>query len=318
VAAGQYRRFSAGLIVPVHVVTGKLGTGKTKFCVWKIQQALLAGKRVATNLDLNLRALVPSLRTATYVRVPDKPTGLSLLELGNGNPGSYDEEKNGVLVLDELGTWLNSRSFQDKSRAGVIDWMIHARKYGWDVYLIAQHENQIDRQVREALGEYTVRCFRLDKLKVPIIGGLLGLIHPRLSRLPRLHCTVTSMGVGAEHFVVERDFYRGDDLHAAYDTRQIFVEDPEAVVRTEVHPDLDVSPTVKGSWFDLLARWIGATGTRSAPAVPVRPARVGRVWPQSVLGIPPEARWEIARRAVASGRRPRWFGRIGGIDGFCS
>ena len=44
--------------------------------------------------------------------------------IGHGNPDSYDESLNGVLILDELGTWLNSRSFQDKNRADLLDWLI--------------------------------------------------------------------------------------------------------------------------------------------------------------------------------------------------
>ena len=121
--------------MPVYSVEGKLGTGKTKFCVWMAQQALLSGRRVASNVDLKLDKLVPYKR-ANYVRLPDKPKAFDLEAAGHGNPGSYDEDKNGIMILDELGTWLNARSFQDKDRAPMLDWLIHARKFGWDVYLI--------------------------------------------------------------------------------------------------------------------------------------------------------------------------------------
>lgn len=207
--------------MPVYSVEGKLGTGKTKFCVWRAQQALLDGRRVASNVDLSTHLLVPGKRT-TYMRLPDKPTASALLAIGHGNPESYDEDKNGVLILDELGSWLNARAFQDKDRLPVIDWLIHARKHGWDVYLIVQDAGMIDKQVREALVEYQCKCMRMDKVKIPLVGSILGLVHKRLGYLPRFHNVAARVGSGAGAIVAERWMFRGTDLHAAYDTRQIF------------------------------------------------------------------------------------------------
>jgi hypothetical protein len=211
--------------MPVYSVEGKLGTGKTKFCVWRAQEALRAGRRVASNVDLKIDQLTPE-KWRPYVRIPDKPSPDDLLNIGHGNPDSYDEDKNGVLILDELGTWLNSRTFQDKSRAGVLDWLIHARKLGWDVYLIVQDAGMIDKQVREALIEYQCKCMRMDKVRIPIIGKFLGACFGgRVGYLPRFHLVTARVGSGATAIVAERWTYRGDDLHAAYDTRQIFQSD---------------------------------------------------------------------------------------------
>lgn len=202
---------------------GKLGTGKTKFAVWRAQTYLRQGRRVASNVDLVLSKLVPEKR-CSYLRLPDKPSAFDLEALGHGNSESYDEDRNGLLVLDELGTWLNTRSFQDKGRAAVIDWLIHARKLGWDVILIVQDSNMIDRQVREALIEYQCKCMRLDKVRVPVIGRLLGVFGGRWGYMPRMHLVTSRVGSGANAVIAERWMYRGDDLHAAYDTRQVFSE----------------------------------------------------------------------------------------------
>lgn len=205
----------------VYSVEGKLGTGKTKFCVWKAQEALYAGRRVASNVDLYLEHLTP-YRRSTCIRLPDKPSAFDLAAIGPGNPESYDEDRNGILILDELGTWLNSRSFQDKDRAGLLDWLIHARKHGWDVYLIVQDAGMIDKQVREALIEYQCKCLRLDKVRIPYLGVILSLFNERWAYLPKLHLTTARVGYGAGAVVAERWYYQGQDLHAAYDTRQIF------------------------------------------------------------------------------------------------
>jgi hypothetical protein len=241
--------------MPVYSVEGKLGTGKTKFCVWRAQQALRDGRRVASNVDLNLSELVPELH-ASYVRIPDKPSASDLSMIGHGNPESYDEEKNGVLILDELGTWLNARNFADKDRGGVIDWLIHARKLGWDVYLIVQDAGMIDKQVRESLVEYQCRCLRLDKIKVPVIGWILSQFSKKWGYLPRMHLTTARVGYGQNAIVAERWTYRGDDLHKAYDTRQVFTADwPHG--SHSVLPDRGRADPAK-TLVQRLANWLAA------------------------------------------------------------
>lgn len=221
----------------VSFITGKLGAGKGKFAVMKLREAAVVdGRRIAGNVDLYLEHFAKKKAKLRYVRVPDKPTLRDLEALGHGNPESYDEDRNGLLVLDELGTWLNSRSFQDKERAGVLDWLIHARKHGWDVLMICQNEVQIDKQAREALGETFVRCAAMHKIKIPIIGSVLELVSRKLSRLPRFHIASVRFGSGGNSFVTERHLYRGDHLHAMYDTRQIFVANPEDVTFTQLSP----------------------------------------------------------------------------------
>lgn len=233
----------------VFSVEGKLGTGKTKFCVWMAQTALRDGRRVASNVDLVTEKLTPE-KPRSVIRIPDKPSAFDLEAIGHGNPESYDEDRNGLLILDELGTWLNARSFQDKGRAHVLDWLIHARKLGWDVYLIVQDANMIDRQVREALIEYQCRCMRMDKVRIPLIGWLTGAIKKRWGYLPRFHLVTARVGYGTGAIVAERWTYRGDDLHSAYDTRQVFRGDYPHGVHSVLPPwDLPAPAISKLSQF---------------------------------------------------------------------
>ena len=246
----------------VYSVEGKLGTGKTKFCVWRAKNALLEGRRVASNVDLFLDKLVPSMALAKYTRIPDKPSAFDLEAIGHGNPDSYDEDKNGVLILDELGTWLNSRNFQDKGRAPLIDWLIHARKLGWDVYLIVQDSGMIDKQVRDALIEYKCKCLRLDKVKIPFVGGFLSLLGGRAGYLPRMHLVVARVGEGQNAIIAERWMYRGDDLHQGYDTRQVFRTDYEDGVHSVIYR----APPRKPSAFQVfLSRFFAKPRPRPAP-----------------------------------------------------
>jgi Zonular occludens toxin (Zot) len=273
--------------MPVYSVEGKLGTGKTKFCVWRAQQALLAGRRVASNVDLQLDKLTPRLKTS-YVRLPDKPRAHDLEAAGHGNSDSYDEEKNGVMILDELGTWLNARSFQDKDRAPLLDWLIHARKYGWDVYLIVQDANMIDKQVRESLIEYQVKCFRGDKIKIPFFGSIFGAFNSRWGYLPKFHLAVARVGSGINAVVAERWMYKGIDLHAAYDTRQVFRSDYEHASYSVLYPG-EVPQRKPG----FLKRFFARPARQLPQARPMLPQVA------ALVDLPPDERWHKLRLVLA-------------------
>lgn len=278
----------------VSFVTGKLGGGKGKFAVMKLREAHIEGRRIAGNVDIYLEHFAKGKAKARYIRVPDKPTAHDLNALGHGNPESYDEDRNGLLVLDELGTWFNSRSFQDKERAGVLDWMIHARKHGWDVLLICQNEIQIDKQAREALGEVFVRCMAMHKVKLPLIGSVIELFSRRLARLPRFHIASVRVGTGASSFVSERIWFRGDHLHPMYDTRQIFVADSSAATVTLLSPFyFSGLPPAQQSIF---ARIKAKFRSPPRPAVQARATLPRGPFPAHLKALPADTRWKIAQR----------------------
>ena len=221
----------------VYFVTGKLGQGKTLVAVSRIKEKLQKGLPVATNINLNLSAMFnPYTKNATYIRVPDKPTVDDLEALGYGNR-EYDEEKNGLLVLDECGTWFNARNWSDKSRKAVNDWFLHARKLGWDVLLIVQDIQIVDKQARDALAEHTVFCKRLDKIHIPFIGTFFKAFTGSVLRLPRVHVGRVIYG-DSEHngLLSDRWVYRGNDLFSAYDTKQLFLADYPHGVYTSLSP----------------------------------------------------------------------------------
>lgn len=208
-----------------YAFVGKKGTGKSKHAVLRMRENYFKrGRPVATNLDIDLLKMFGPRSRKTYVRIPDKPTEFDLLSAGHGNPDSYDEEQNGALVLDELGTWFNARTFNDKGRAGTLDYLAHARKHGWDCYYIMQDITQVDKQLRESFIEQTVRHTRYDKVRVPFIGQLLSLLFgDRMGYLPRFHTGVFRVGTNPQDLVSDRIMFKGVDIEPCYDTRQVFL-----------------------------------------------------------------------------------------------
>lgn len=210
-----------------YALVGKKGTGKSKHAVLLMRDEYLAqGRSVSTNLNIDLEKLLGPLSRACYVRIPDKPSAFDLLAVGHGNPDTYNEEKNGGMFLDELGTWLNTRTFADKGRAAVLDYFAHARKHGFDVWYIMQNVGQIDKQVRESFIEQTVRHTSFKKVRIPFVGWILAaLFGKRAGFMPAFHRAVYRIGVNPQDMVVNGRTFTGTDVQPAYDTRQVFRED---------------------------------------------------------------------------------------------
>lgn len=242
-------------------VFGKRGQGKSKFAVYRMRQYLAAGRPVATNLNIFPENLVGSWCKTPVFRLPDFPDATDLNMLGLGNPGLYfdypdssnpdskevrmkpdfSEHKNGLLVLDEVGVFLNSRSWNDKSgkRQDIISWLLLSRKLGWDLLCIAQHPRLIDAQIRDSLFELQATVRRLDKMAIPVISRLLKIFGVTV-KLPRVHVVPIRYGFGHNPPVCDTIYFQGDDLHAGYDTLQ------------KIHPDTGVP---NGSGYSLLSAW---------------------------------------------------------------
>lgn len=212
-----------------YAITGKKGTGKSLFAVGLIRDALRAGKRVATNLDIYPEAFGRPLCKAVIARLPDRPTVDDFEALGRGQDGVCEDD-NGIIVLDETSTFFGSRQFGDKSRQPMLDWLVHSRKYGWDVYYIMQGLAQVDKQIRDTQIEYHIGVLRTDKWPIPVVTPVAAMLGFTV-RWPKLHIGVVKYGTAHDALRIDRKWYRGRDLYRAYDTQQVFVdrEHPKAV-----------------------------------------------------------------------------------------
>lgn len=211
--------------MPDFVVTGKKGNGKTLSMIDLIYRLVNENRIIATNLDLNLEHLFsPGRSQCKIIRVPDLPSSQDLQLIGEGNP-TTNEDMNGALILDELAISMNSRNYQDKDRQNLINWLVLARKLGWDVYYLVQDISMIDKQVREGLAEHVVYCRRLDRINVPFLGTLWKFATGCKLRAPRMHIATVKYGAALHAPLADRWTYRGDKYFKAYDTRQKFRAD---------------------------------------------------------------------------------------------
>lgn len=205
-----------------YAITGRKGSGKSLFAVGVIRDAVLAGKRVATNLDIYTEHLFGPTNKGTLLRLPDRPAVADLEAIGRGQLGPVEDD-NGLIVLDETSTFFNSRQFGDKERQPLLDWLVHSRKLGWDVYYICQGLEQIDKQLRTTMIEYHISVKRTDKWPIPFVTPLCKLVGLNV-RFPKMHIGIIKHGVERDSMIVDRRFYKARDLFNAYDTQQLFTD----------------------------------------------------------------------------------------------
>jgi len=212
-------------------VTGKKRSGKGLFCAGLIRDALREGRRVATNMDIFPEHLVSPLNKSTFIRLPDHPTVDDMNAIGRGHDELVvDDDKNGIIVLDEASAFFNARQWGDKGRQPLLDWLIHSGKLRWHVYYQMQGLEQVDKQLRSTQIEYHISVKRTDRWPIPVITPLSKMVGLDV-RFPRLHLGIIKHGVERDSLVVDRKWYKAIEIYKGYDTEQRFLprDHPDAV-----------------------------------------------------------------------------------------
>ncbi|WP_428625431.1 zonular occludens toxin domain-containing protein [Sedimenticola sp.] len=219
----------------ITAITGKVGSGKNLFAIQKIIDYAAKGRRIVTNFKVDLAPVQPLwkrwLRHPVHQveQIPARPTFEDVRRLGKGGER---EHVAGLLVLDEVGPLLNARSWQDKDRSAFIDWLLHSRKLAWDILLIVQNVNLVDKQIRIAVVESLVTIRRMDRLKLPLLGV----------PLPRIHMAVERYGTEPHAPIAERTFFRGNRLFQCYDTTEVLMGNDQADEPAPINQVHDIEP----------------------------------------------------------------------------
>ena len=220
------------------VITGKLGQGKGIAAAYFARIYYRRGLRVAANFPFFPQYMDEKSDNPLTI-IPADPRPEDLKALGRGCPEN-EKIQFGALFLDECASWLNSRQFAKKDRLEFIDWLIHSRKLGWDVYLIAQSEDMIDTQIIKAMGGKVIRCKRLDELRIPLITSLYEMVNPgktgmasgKKGLLPHM-VTISTWDIdvlnsgGRKKCPENKITVRAQDYYRMYDTNFIFSNAPE-------------------------------------------------------------------------------------------
>lgn len=134
--------------------SGTPGSGKSLDVAREIIFWLKMGKPVIGNMYLN-ESMISKYRgkyyfVDTYAMNPRDFIAFARKNLQKNKEGQC------LIVIDECHRIFNSRTYSDGNRPAWLDFFALHRQLGFDCYLIAQWDRQIDRQIR-ALFEYEVK-----------------------------------------------------------------------------------------------------------------------------------------------------------------
>jgi len=196
----------------IYLLIGQPRTGKSTVAIdLAINRYASQGRRVVANFPIDFSPACDNpgtlLSRAACRVIPDRPSRIDLDAIGEGGP---DEERAGLLIIDEAGTWCNARTWQGNDRMEVLDWLTQSGKRYWDVILIAHSVGMLDKQLRESVCEMVARIRRTDRVRI------MGV------RLPRVHVAVVRYGTDPQGPILERWIYRGSVAHLCYGSYRLF------------------------------------------------------------------------------------------------
>jgi zona occludens toxin len=153
--------------VTVSVYLGPVGSGKS-YCALARTFNRLRRKNggVVANFDLtewNKREMQKGWPDRWHFVPDDELTPDKLIRLSL-EKGWFGHEGSAWLLIDEAAIKFNSRDWQATDRVAWIKFLNHSRKFGYDVILVTQAVNMLDKQIREAC-EFRVKHVNLKRYK---------------------------------------------------------------------------------------------------------------------------------------------------------
>lgn len=201
----------------ISIYTGTPGSGKSLHVADNIRiQAEIKGKLTVCNFCINCDML-RSRGRGQIICVKNnqikESTLKKLAEKYQDKIGRKLKESDILLVIDEAQLIFNARDWQRPERSKWISFFSQHRKLGYDIILIAQDEEMIDKQIRSLI-EYKIEHRKVKNISIggEIINLLAGGgLHIWVKR----YCNIGNK--------IESGFFKGNKkLYSMYDTYSTF------------------------------------------------------------------------------------------------
>ena len=140
----------------ITLYSGTPGSGKSLHQAEDVYYWLRAGKPCVTNYEI-VYDVIKTKKKILHLYLPnDELYPDKLIEFAREYFAHHKFKEGAIrLYIDEAQLMFNAREWQIKGRHEWISFFTQHRKYGYDIYLVAQFDRMIDRQVRSLL-EYEV------------------------------------------------------------------------------------------------------------------------------------------------------------------
>ena len=205
----------------IYLYSGTPGSGKSLHIANHLYWWCKRGVGIVTNFDFAYDS-IPTRHRSPVLCVDNKDLSPDLLKRFSKEYYKRNDFREGGIkvVLDEVQLILNSRDWNSADRADWISLMSQHRKYGMDIFLVAQFDQMLDKQVRSLI-EYEVIHRKVANF------GTWGIIFNLLTG-GKLFVAVTmwypmKTKTGSEFFHARKKYY------SLYDTYKLFNEEGEKV-----------------------------------------------------------------------------------------
>lgn len=200
--------------------SGTPGSGKSLHAAERICSFLSVGRPCICNFPVNPDRIKRYKGEFTYL--PNEQLTPEVLikyaqDYFASHPrwGVRKKEGSIKLFIDEAQLLYNSRDFKDRSRMAWLTFFSQHRHHGYDIYLMAQFDRMLDRQIRSLIeDEYMHR-------KVANMGKI-GWIVGHLTIRPLFFCRhlwyPMKEKLTGEFFVAHGKYYRLYDTHYIFNT----------------------------------------------------------------------------------------------------
>lgn len=228
----------------IHFVNGRPGGGKSLFMAEKIYKELKRGINVIANFEINMDYFSKCRHpeklgkfiyvsneewtTQAYINIDPRKKEFSYIDGLWGfakNFHDYSKTPKGrrkyktIIVFDECGSIFNSRTYNARDRLEWIDTLMQHRKLGYEVFLIAQDDSQIDKQIRN-LFQKQIECRCITTMKV--FGKILALLCGG-NLFVRIYRDYTLMKPSLKNAGREyAKYYTGKKFYDFYDSYKLF------------------------------------------------------------------------------------------------
>ena len=130
--------------------TGTPGSGKSYSMAYKIRLSLLRGKNVISTVDIDTNVISKNGRKkiGNFHFVPINELTADYLYKYFSKHHPEPKESQTIVFIDECQLIFNTRTWQAQGRMEWIEFFTRHRHLGFDIVLITQNDQMIDKQIR--------------------------------------------------------------------------------------------------------------------------------------------------------------------------
>jgi len=149
----------------VRIMTGTPGSGKSYSMAHQIRKRLRDGKNVISTVNIALDHVTNNGKLKIghfqYISIYDlTPELLERYALTNHAKG---KESQTYVFIDECQLIFNTRDWSKQGRRDWLAFFTSHRQYGYQVFLITQHDEMVDKQIR-AVVEHEIKHRKINNL----------------------------------------------------------------------------------------------------------------------------------------------------------